>query len=352
MSAQPQQSTAVAKIEPPRLPYHPAVKDRFGMDIGAWRTLTDTVFPAARSENSVIMALNYCRARKLDVFKKPVNIVPVWDSKRNAYVETVWPSINEHRTTAHRTKGYAGLDAPVFGPDATTTFSGRVKKNNQYVEQSVTVTYPESVTMTAYRIVQGVRCPFTVTIYWLETYGKRGGTDLPNSMWATRPRGQFVKCGEAAVLRMTFPEELGELTAEEMEGQIVHHAEHSVNVIDASAVPSPTQPAEQVNGKEATMPQEMGGDDNPPQRQEEDAQTGETEAQEIGGAQHSGTDDVAEPDEATPFQRFCDNLSVTRNLTAAQQVWQQYEERANQSDDYDAWSQEFATHVQRIAASR
>lgn len=30
-------------IQGPRLPYHPAVEERFGVDQGSWRVLTDAV---------------------------------------------------------------------------------------------------------------------------------------------------------------------------------------------------------------------------------------------------------------------------------------------------------------------
>jgi hypothetical protein len=59
-------------------------------------------------------------------------------------------------------------------------------------------------------------------VKWLESYATIGSTDLPNDMWQSRPEGQIEKCAEAAALRKSFPEELGnQLTAEEMEGRRV-----------------------------------------------------------------------------------------------------------------------------------
>jgi hypothetical protein len=54
--------------------------------------------------------------RGLDPFKRPVHIVPVWNSSLGREVETVWPSINELETTAARTGAWAGIDPPDFGP--------------------------------------------------------------------------------------------------------------------------------------------------------------------------------------------------------------------------------------------
>lgn len=200
----------VPAIQGARLPYHPAVSERFGVDQGAWRVLTDAVFPAAERPESIIMALAYCRARNLDIFKKPVQIVPIYDKKRGGMVDTVWPGIAELRTTAMRTGSFAGFDDTAYGP---------------MIEEKLgeqTVRYPEWAQCTVYRLIAGQRVHFVgPKVYWIETYATAGrNTKAPNSMWAKRPRGQLEKCAEAAALRRAFPEEIGnEYAAEEVEGQ-------------------------------------------------------------------------------------------------------------------------------------
>src|SRR6059058_4653489 len=84
-----------------RIPYLPET-EVFGIDNVGWKVLIDSVFPAARSLDAIMMALAYCHKRKLDVFKKVVHIVPMWSTARNAMIETVWPGIAELRTTACR----------------------------------------------------------------------------------------------------------------------------------------------------------------------------------------------------------------------------------------------------------
>lgn len=214
----------VAHFEPPRLPFHKAIEERFGVDKGQWKVLVEAIYPAAKTVDSVVMVLSYCKARKLDPLKRPVHIVPMWDSQRGAYVETVWPGISELRTTASRTKGYAGVDEAAFGETVTTEFEGRVKRNGQFVNEKVAVEHPEWCRITVYRIVDGQRCKFVgPKVAWLETYATQGATELPNKMWQERPEGQLEKCAEAAALRRAFPEELGnELTAEEMIGRDLH----------------------------------------------------------------------------------------------------------------------------------
>ncbi len=189
-------------IRPPRLPYVPDAKDRFGIDEEAWRALVEAIFPNAQSVGSIVLVLAYCKARNLDVFKRNVHIVPIWDKDQRKYVDTIWPGIGELRTTAFRTRQYAGRDATVFGQDMTSEWgSGR---------EALKVVHPEWAQVTVYRMIEGQRVAFAgPPVFWLENFAAtREGS--PNSMWVKRPRGQIDKCAEAAALRAAFPEELGD----------------------------------------------------------------------------------------------------------------------------------------------
>lgn len=221
-------ATGLALLKEPRLPYHPGIQERFGLDITSWRTLTDGIFPSARTTEGVILALAYCKARKLDVFKRPVNVVSVWSTPLKRLVEGVWPAITEHRITAVRTGQYAGIDETVFGEEETKVFKfdGEEEQNDgtyKKVKREVTVQFPSWARVTVYKMVAGQRVPFVgPRVHWLSAYGRIRKTDIPNDMWQRRPSDQLEKCAEAAALRRAFPEELGGmLTAEEMEGQIV-----------------------------------------------------------------------------------------------------------------------------------
>lgn len=197
----------VALIAPPRLPYHPTIEDRFGIDRASWRALIDAVYPAAKSTDAVILALSYCKARKLDPFKRPVHIVPVWDNDKREYVETVWPGIAEHRTTAFRTKQYAGAEAAVFGPVVEKIFTGETKKGRV----NATVKFAEWAQLTVFRMIDGQRVPMPgPRVYWLETYSRLGRTEVPNDRWQRAPFQMLEKCAEAAALRRAFPEEIGD----------------------------------------------------------------------------------------------------------------------------------------------
>lgn len=209
----------VAVFQPPRLPYHKAIEDRFGVDAAGWRALVEAVWPLAKSSDAVVLALSYCKARKLDPFKKVVHIVPMWNSALGREVETVWPGIAEHRTTAFRTGQYAGADPTSFGPTVTKTFTARSKKGEAL---SATVTFPEWAQVTVYRMIAGQRVAFPgPRTLFDEWFGLRKGAEVPNDRWTRAPSQMLEKCAEAAALRKAFPEELGdESTAEESEGRM------------------------------------------------------------------------------------------------------------------------------------
>lgn len=232
---------AVTNHFPARLVHDGDVNRHYGIDAVQWKYLTDIAFPAAKSQESIIMALDYCKARKLDIMKKPVHIVPMWSAHHKKMVDTVWPSINEYRTTAHRTGEYAGLDPIEHGPAITRKFTGKVKEKT--VEKEVT--FPEWTSCTCYRLVHGRKVAFSAKVYWLETYAAIGKTDVPNDMWAKRPYGQPDKCAEAAALRKAFPEELGsDYTSDEMHGREVIDDNIPVAVTQSAPTLTPPSPDE------------------------------------------------------------------------------------------------------------
>jgi phage recombination protein Bet len=225
-----------SSLVPSRLPVAPTVLAEIGLDAGTWAVLADSIFPNAKTPEGVILAVRYCQARGLDVMKRPVHVVSMWSTALGRYVETVWPGIAEVQITAARTGLWAGLDSPRFGPELTKTFTGTVKRDDKWTEVAVTVTFPEWAETTVYRMVNGVRCPFSEMVFWEETYARQGRAEVPNEMWQKRPKGQLLKCAKAASLRAAFPEEAG-YTAEEMEGKAIEgHAPVDGTVIEGEVV--------------------------------------------------------------------------------------------------------------------
>lgn len=253
----------LVEVSPGRPKYPTSLAER-GITTQAWRVLVDSIFPSAESTAAVVLAIDYCRARNLDVFKRCVHIVPIWSSKRKMMVETVWPGIAELRTTASRTGAYAGKDATNFGPKIVKEFAGEKmgRDGSKGKSYAATVEFPEWAEVTVYRMVGGERCAFVgPKVYWLEAYGTiANGVDVPNEMWQSRASGQLEKCAEAAALRVAFPEELGNsLAAEEISGREMKNVtpdEPSDPNAEAKAAAAAVM---------ADLPEDPGGPEGPPE---------------------------------------------------------------------------------------
>jgi hypothetical protein len=50
----------------------------FGGTDAAWRVLCD-LYPSAETPEIVMAVVEYCAAKRLDPFKRPVHIVPMWN---------------------------------------------------------------------------------------------------------------------------------------------------------------------------------------------------------------------------------------------------------------------------------
>jgi phage recombination protein Bet len=233
MATRKPRTTQLTSAEPApaaRLAIRDTALTELGLDLNTWKVLTESIFPSAKTAEGILLAVRYCQARGLDVLKRPVHVVPMWSRALGREVETVWPGINEVQVTASRTGQYAGIDPAKFGPDVTRTFSGRAKTEGGWRDVQVEVTYPEWAEVTVYRLVNGIRCPFSEPIFWEETYSRAGGasSEVPTAMWIRRPRGQLLKCAKAASLRAAFPEE-SSYTAEEMAGKTIEPEEIALN---------------------------------------------------------------------------------------------------------------------------
>jgi phage recombination protein Bet len=188
-----------------------------GIDEPMWNALCTSIYPGAKPD-SIMMAVDYCNARNLDIMLKPVHLVPmnVKDAQNNSYAwrDVPMPGIGLYRIQAERTKNYAGADAAEFGPEVTETL---VTKGGTTID----FTFPEWCKYTVYKQMAGGKIvSYTAIEYWKENYATEGGTSTaPNSMWKKRPRAQLAKCTEAQVLRKAWPEIGQEATAEEMEGK-------------------------------------------------------------------------------------------------------------------------------------
>lgn len=327
---------ALVQIQPSRLPIAPSIAKEFEIQPAEWRVLVDQIFPAAKSVEAVMMALAYCRKRNLDIFKKPVHIVPMWSSAKKQMVETVWPGIAEIRTTASRTGEYAGIDAVEFGPIIERTFNGTTGKGQYEEKITKVVRFPEWASVVVYRMVAGARCAYHAKVYWEETYAAVGKSDVPNDMWAKRPRGQLDKCVEAAALRKAFPEELGNTyAAEEMEGRTI---EGAAEPVASPQPPSPPKPPA------------------PPAAQTERS-SAEVDHREVVEETGEATDAIM--DEGEPFaleaylSELDDALATGASEETLTEIWDGFDVEATLTDDEAAMQRAFdlrKAHMARIEA--
>jgi len=193
----------------------PAIIAESGITHDRYRVLKEAVFPGA-SDEGIALALAYCKERGLDVLKKHVHIVKVWNNSLGKEVEGIWPGIAEARSTASRTGAYAGSSEPEYGEEIIMDFPVYDQKTKQ--KSVKTVAFPKWCKVTVYKLLGSIKCEYTSKVFWLEE-AKKNRSGAPNSMWADRPYGQIAKVAEASALRKGFPEELGgEITKEEAEG--------------------------------------------------------------------------------------------------------------------------------------
>lgn len=144
-----------------------------------------TIAPSATNDE-LKMFLHHAHKAGLDPLAKQIYFQK-YGSKM-----TIIVSIDGYRLIAERTGCYAGSDDPVFDDE----------KN------------PTKATVTVYKMVAGVRCPFTATARWDE-YCPPSGRD---HMWQKMGFTMLAKCAEGLALRKGFPAELSGLyTKEEMD---------------------------------------------------------------------------------------------------------------------------------------
>lgn len=156
-----------------------------------WNTLTNVLYPGA-SPATALLVWDYCAARKLDPFKKPVHVVPMTTREEDAdgnvkwiKRETVLPGIYEYRITAARTGEYLGHDEPEFGAE----------------KEMFGVVAPEWCKFVVYRWNEKakMKVAYPVKVMFAEACGtkKKSKTDttlVANGRWERAPKQMLVKC--------------------------------------------------------------------------------------------------------------------------------------------------------------
>lgn len=138
-----------------------------------------------------------CREHGLSPFKKEIYLVQ-YGGKYSTIV-----GIDGMRAKASRSACFAGRDDAKFNvqPDGSFLTSAQLASRKEM---------PLTCTVTVWKVVGGMRCPFTKTVAFAEYCPpNRGGK------WGAMPYNMIEKCAEAAVLRMAFADETAGLLIEE-----------------------------------------------------------------------------------------------------------------------------------------
>jgi len=169
-------------------PNHP---DRPGFTDNQIELIKRTVAKGA-SNDELELFLHQCKKTGLDPLAKQIYFQKRTNNKTGQSNIVVITAIDGYRLVAHRTGQYAGIDPTVFDSEEN----------------------PKKATVTVYKMVGGVRCPFTASSRWDQYYPG----DHQGAMWRKMPHLMLEKCAEALALRKAFPAELsGVYTHEEME---------------------------------------------------------------------------------------------------------------------------------------
>ena len=156
-----------------------------------------SVIPAGLSKDLLQVFMITCNQHGLSPFKKEIYLV-----KYGGQYSTI-VGIDGMRTKAARTGQNAGREDAKFDlmPDGSFKTSAQLAAAKQK---------PTSCTVTVYRAVSGLRCPFTKTVLFSEYCPAN-----PSNKWASMPFNMIEKCAEAAALRMAFADETAGLNIEE-----------------------------------------------------------------------------------------------------------------------------------------
>ncbi len=176
-----------------------------------------------------------------------------YDPNTRAWTEesvmTIQTGIDGYRTIAERSGSLAGIDDAIYDSEEGEN--------------------PKKASVTVYRIINGIRCPFTATARWLEyaqiyekdeyVENKKTGKKITTlgPMWKKMPYLMLAKCAEALALRKAFPNDLtGLYTNEEMAqaDNVIQHVDVEVTPVPSTQSLPANQPIQKTSTPQTTPP--------------------------------------------------------------------------------------------------
>jgi len=178
------------------------------------------IIPAQTPPQQIQLFGAICREHELSPLTKEIYLIG-YGGKYSVVV-----GIDGLRKKAARTGAFAGRDDAKFDvmPDGTHKTAAQLKAENKL---------PMSCTVTVYRVVSGLRVPFTKTVLLSEYKGKTG-------KWNEMPFNMLEKCAEAAAIRTAFADQVAGLNIQEESASIIGEV---VNVQNSVELPDGVQDA-------------------------------------------------------------------------------------------------------------
>jgi len=186
------------------------------------KTLVDSnIIPKDTPEGTIRLFGKFCAESRLSPFKRQVHLIG--RKTKDGMKYSIQTGIDGYRSIADRTGRYAGSDDYRFN-DTLTEYQHIITEKGRP---------PVTATATVYKIVSGMRVPFTATARW-EEYAQTKFDGSLNPIWSKMPYLMIGKCAEALALRKAFPDELGGIyTDEEMAQAEVVEVPPSVGAAEA-----------------------------------------------------------------------------------------------------------------------
>lgn len=155
------------------------------------------IVPSGTPPEQIALFAETSRRHGLDPFKKQIYLVG-YGGKYSVIV-----GIDGMRSKAARTGLYAGRDDAKFDLSS----SGNFKTASELIAHN---RLPQTCTVTVYKAIAGMRCPFTKTVAFAEYCPSN-----KSGKWASMPLNMIEKCAEAAALRVAFSEDVSGMHIEE-----------------------------------------------------------------------------------------------------------------------------------------
>jgi len=205
----------------------PEGTDAFGKLSSAQIELIKRTIADGASDDELRLFLQVCKGANINPFLRQAHLIPFWDGKAGSERRAIVIAIDGFRAIAESSGKYAGNDDAVFQGEVEIELEiwegkGGARKKVGTRKKKV----PEKASVTVYKMMDGVRCPFTASARWDEYYpgGRKGGK------WNDMPHVMLGKCAEALALRKGFPKQLSGLYAQEEMDQAMNASEEEQKV--------------------------------------------------------------------------------------------------------------------------